>query len=1596
MANQVDKVGLGVDLDGGQRVLAELKEIRAEMSAISSISGGRSIGSGSSGARDISEKTIRDQAREQSEIAHLRRMEKMNTDSTRAITDDEVQVYRNSTARKAEVRKRARLDEQRELLTIGELNRRINERGAKEVDNRIEKEQRGYARLRQMLDQNTAANRKAIVEEGQLREQQFQAYKASRTRAAYNMSTGPFSPLSETDPGLRGRLRAVRNDPAAINDPTTQQWRSEAATMLRAERIQRDTRRQFEKDEASRIEAESARRDDIQKRWNERAIRRANQHVSDIQEIERRADWRTGNAGPPPIFRSGAEPAYTRTNGRGSITTGGAGGFSGGGGPEGPQGPGGPNSPINQRLRDPEGLLNNRGFFTSADAVGRITRNILLYEVVSRASYGLVNYIQNSITAAKTTVEYANALRFATQQAGGNVGANERLADSLQSIGLSRQQGRAAVIEASRFAINDPDKTAALTTTVADIAAARGLGVDKTDELIEQLRRRESKFFKRVFGKTVETIYEEAATQQLEQNAYDRAIVPVGDLKSRKEQISALTQGMDDTAKEAAILNFILSQSSKFQGEAAERAETLAGRIDKIAAAFLNAQENVGLFITEAQPVNDIIDKLVGGSSLLDKLRPATLGRTGPGGSISVADANQYAIDKTTGFRANALQNVNDLAAPLVLGGLGVAGLGLIGRGQAQAQVRTTAFREATNRLLLEFDGNLQAAQNAALTEVKNLKPGMINSIKTGAKRLTIGMTDAAVNQVNNIVGSELPTSTGFRNTGTGFVRPSSLALPGEYGRLNGLQTTGRYAPYVTGSPYINNVTDRDIRDLNRVTSAAGITGGLAGGIIGASLGALVAEKLEVGPITATGLTIAGGVAGNAAGTFLGQTAASAFSQYIISKGGFLALAGLSAEGGALGGLSSVGGAAAGLTGLTGGTIGAGLLAGLGIGALVNYINPNDALSQEQRRADRQKAFDEASLKRERERDDAIKQGLVRYTDLLPSSPTFGKSLSEREARAAGGFELGFTSQFRRYREDILQGNDPLLKLNNQDQIDRRRLDIQSQLYTTYRNQREVLDDIEKIKKTDAYKSGDEQTLGTIRNLDRQVELYTELGKLTTVEEGLKEFGTTDPKYQNYLSDYRKRSQEIFQKGIEESRKQDEIDQRRRNEQVAQQGNALNKLRDAKQGSFRIVGEIAESITGPDNQYTKALAEQATLAERMQQQWGYLGQAAVDYFTKVEGRSLDRSILKADFALQQRVGDNFLQRGREADERNGPGLSRREQDYLNIQSLIVDKAKEIPDLWRQAAEVVGRQGVSVTDELTGRINLINRAFGVQGVTQYNRLGQDITNRDNRQYNALGQYIGDTFGYQPRVNALGQSLENPEIAQIFSSVGAGQSPQVREALQRSFADTLIDSFKNFSPAQIRSSGQADLYLGALRFKSSDSSLINDAIKKAELGAREDVRLKEQLAADNENRRRLILNGANAQDVGRESDALLLARTNGISPKDLTFDQFQARQDALRRTAERDVQDRAEAKAAVAKGLEYQGQMASEIAAIRQAILNGDISMLIQVQNDTQARVDQEALQRNQGPGYNVPLDQGGARSNPYTSATDRYGRGGRRR
>lgn len=1309
--NQIDRIGLGVDLVGGSEVLTDLRALREEMTAIANLAT-RGKPNNSSGSKDSIKDLEKYQLNsiaivEKAQIDSIKRIAKVKAESAIPITGDEIGAYAAQGQRRQRLASEIKLkneQEQRDFAQyVSERRKRIQAlQSLPDIEERnFNSERKAFRRYRNdpARDEQTDIFRRQLSEEVQAQRnsgretrrvalERYGGFPARGQRLAESARQDAIEreqereaqreedrQAREREVAARARQRFVgphQLSPAEyqgrINDiersnRSRSKFGGSIADELGTNTSQDKAEREAKKaDDKARRDAQFQQaKDDGEKRRIQNLIDRAKQRRADKKQVDEALNDPNDPDGPGP---------------------------KGGGGKGGGQ-----------------------SFF---DKIGTVAKGFLIYQTISRITKALEEYAVYALAAAKATVEQGNALKFATESAGGNLNANRALAESLGAVGYNRAEGAQTVAAATRAAFRNPAQASGLSTLAVDIAAYRGGGNKESPQIIEDILGGRDRKYREYFNVTPEDIYKQAAKKQLgnSPSVTGGRLGTSFNYDTEQQLISKYVSALSEEEKEQLRLNYALSQAFRFEGDAATRAGTLAGKIDLVSSSFFNAAANVGTFITELRPVREALDGIIA-AKVGDIFKPPVLKQSGQQSTISDADREAYANEVANGSRA----------------------------------------------------GSLRLASNITGTIADNITP--INSL------------------VNFIRDRINPRGTDAQSA--------------EYDRNVALNTT-------------KVAQEKRLRDLSAEAKAKG----------------------DPDPVR------------------------------------FRRLGGAATEG----------------------------------------------------------SFTREAL----------------------------KAINAAPGPQAGGF--------RDYFAEVGPAIDDATK----------KLKL-------YNDELSQLESVRDGAKSEGDKSGERDAKQRIIDL-----------KLRTPDkffEGLAE-----------------------EKALKKADAEEAARLKKRNEQVAQQGNALAKLRDTAQGSFRVVSDIGTSLAGEDNPYVKVLADQITAAERMTQQWGHLGQAAVDYFTKLEKGAANRQLTKLEFNTFEGASNSILKAGRERDQRDGPGLSRKDQDYLDIQSAIVNRALEIPKLWARTAEILGKT-VNPIALLKNEITSLQVASGIGARVQPNLANVPITfggTLDAKGNRIGGTTVGPFGGQGGRIEGFSAGQQTSTFNGVSFTLDAGkqddyakyeaqqreflsQSPEVQRRTKESFADAGLGILDQFSPQQIRQAGLAGTYRDFTNIKAQGlGNQIEEARKKALLGAKEDARLQIQLKDDADFRQREINAGRDPKEVGRQSDALLLKRTDGINPKDLTADQFGARQEALRRDSERQLKDQEDAKEAVAAGLAFQEQMVAEIKSLRQAILNGDLKVLIQVQNDTQARADQEALQQNQGEGgYQVPLDQKRSATAPSTQRFGRYGR-----
>lgn len=1223
-SQNVEGVGIAVDLFDGDSTLTTLRAIRSEMVAIASLGSGQQgnsiYGPSQTGLAQL-EANYRSQ--ERIEQDHITRMGRLRAESSRSIGTNEVDVLAQNKLRKAE------------------LSKQVSERARAIEADQARKDLEQQERLAQEVLQ-----RRARI--NALQQSDVVTGAAGRTQ----------------NDQQRSLFQRYRNDPA--RDDLTNQYRRQIAEQTVAQREYVRQKRKLDDEFEAEQQREFQRiRSNIQNHLaapspleQSLAEGRGGSYVDPLttRRIQRRGINARASAGDDADVRTiGGVQGKFSTNSKGQLEFVPLGG-GGAGGPEEPEGGSG-------------GSGGSGGGV--AGIIGRAAAYFALYQVLRTVVTGTKELVTASLEAAKATTEQGNALRYATEAAGGNLQANRALAEGIQKFGYSRIEAQQVVATASRISYRHPEDVGGLTQLATDIAASRGGGLEKAPGVLQDIVEGRDRTYREYFNTTPEDIYKQAGKKAIEaQSAQDYRGIGNKNYDTEAQKVTKYVSALTEEEKEQLRLNYALSQSGRFSGDAAERATTLAGKMDLVSASFSNAVANIGLFITSIGPVKNLLDSL-SGPTALDFLKSPVLDQSGPQSTITSDDISKFGQESVSGPQARSRGTLSKVLAAIfpLIPGIGI----LKTPGQVATQLRSG-------------EG-----------------PGPFN-------------LPGIDNQGNEITRALAETQA----TRAQIKRDAEIAAKGEFEK--------RY----------------------------------------------------------------------------------------------------------------------------------------------RYIGPDQ-------------------------------------TRPLTETIT-GQQLAQR-GDAVGNGRGGFSN----YEETLVPITKPSVPSNTAD-LDKYREEAQ--------------------KREDARQEKERQA---------------------------------------------------------------------REKQIQEQERALSKLREFRQGSFRIIDETASRITGGDNPFVKVLSDQITAAQRMHEQWGFLGKDIEAYELKLEQAAQNKALNKLEFGAYA-AGTNLQgQAAREAAQRSAPGvlgLSRKDEDSLGIQEAILNKAINLASLQKSYRESLGYKTNPIFDA-QNRVNQIALGLGTN-------LGRPFEPGTlNGVSFAGGQRAGFSAGERT------STFIGPNGQQITTTLDAGRrddyaaydvsrlgqlrdSPEVQKRTRQLAADATIDALKDLTPAQLRRSGLGDVYRGALNVKAGGlNEQIDDAYKKAQYNAQEDERLKKQLADDEDFRRKQVALGRNPADVQTEADRLLLSRTQGINPKDLDFETFKNRQEALQRQAKDEFGKESEAKEATQVGLDLQASMLEQIDAIRKAIISGDMGLTLTVNNDTDARLDTDAL-RNANPENTSNKDtQLSNTDNLGANALKRYQRFGKR-
>lgn len=519
--------------------------------------------------------------------------------------------------------------------------------------------------------------------------------------------------------------------------------------------------------------------------------------------------------------------------------------------------------------------------------------------------------------------------------------------------------------------------------------------------------------------------------------------------------------------------------------------------------------------------------------------------------------------------------------------------------------------------------------------------------------------------------------------------------------------------------------------------------------------------------------------------------------------------------------------------------------------------------------------------------------------------------------------------------------------------------------------------------------------------------------------------------------DWQRRAERVGLAGYQSARDRDTIEKAERSQNdfwntihaneeeqrkklASAQSDALAKLRDFVQGSFRVVEEVAQATAAPGNPFTKIFTDGATAAQRMQQQWGFLGKATVAYFTDLETGATKLRLTEERFRALAASQELVSRAEAEADERRySPDLTRYEKQAQSQAQAAANAALQLPELLQRFRTTLAPQtALGLTPELARR--------------QVYERGQNIYDREGRLVRGSGVSQAEAERrVQRRVGQQQAELALQQLSGLESvlNLGQGLAQQGQRAINNVVGDAVLGLLEKVPPEILRHSPRlSSAFAFGIRAKAADlQGQVQDEAQRARLLELERQRLLREVRETGQLRQReeqsvygeAIKAGRGTMFEGRfvgqlssqerrrlnrlggVADEALIRITDRLSPRELGADLFGARNEAIRREADRRIQTESDALNAALASARYlggedgNGGLMGLAKEIRDAVIGGSYAVAIQVTNDTQARIDQEAL-TDANSGVPAPFRSNGRGPSPYTSSTERYGRGGRKR
>lgn len=342
------------------------------------------------------------------------------------------------------------------------------------------------------------------------------------------------------------------------------------------------------------------------------------------------------------------------------------------GGPGPGQGPGGPgNQPPGGGGtgggRYAQNSIYSRGIFGYGGhgGMGSVLATTAAYSGVYLGIRAFSQLISTSVEAYKQEEAAEARLITASGAAGRAAVSNLRLAESIHAqfrVSQAVADDTVSAVQRMTAAAGALGKEQGLVRFFENLAAARGVEQKDVPKLIDEAANETSRFSRKYLNVSSEDIYLRYAQRNRERLAesYGRESEP----KSLRE----LATGLTEYEKKQAVVQELQAQSVRFQDAFATRQLTIAGAMDRTRGQVDDLTASLGRFLLTNRTVTDLIERAV---YLTEKVtgssRESRVG-TGPGGLLTGQDIRERSEAAAGAWGARGSRYLNMALANPVTG----------------------------------------------------------------------------------------------------------------------------------------------------------------------------------------------------------------------------------------------------------------------------------------------------------------------------------------------------------------------------------------------------------------------------------------------------------------------------------------------------------------------------------------------------------------------------------------------------------------------------------------------------------------------------------------------------------------------------------------------------------------------------------------------------------------------------------------------------------------------------------------------------------------------------------------------------------------